>query len=211
MNPAHAVRGPKLIVRKGKTPPLLAEDARTLLSSIDTSRLMGLRDRALIATILYTFARVGAATALKVEDYYTVGRDNWLRLQEKGGRDNCVLVSYALGDYLNAYIDAAGIASDLKGPIFRTSLANANRLTNRPMLQGDAHRMINVRAKQAGILTKLCNHSCRAGGITIFRQHGGSLEHAKERAGHADVRTTLLYDHSEIVETRAEAERMPAL
>jgi integrase/recombinase XerD len=208
MNPAHAVRGPKLIVTKGKTPPLTAEDARMLLGSIDTRQLVGLRDRALIATMFYTFARVGATVALKVEDYYTVGRDNWIRLQEKGGRGNCVLVNYALQDYLDAYIGAAGIASQPKSPLFRSSPGWADRLTQRPMLQGDAYWMINVRAQDVGIRTKLCNHSCRAGGITLFRQNGGSLGRAKERAGHADVRTTLLYDHSQVVETRAEVERM---
>jgi integrase/recombinase XerD len=76
------------------------------------------------------------------------------------------------------------------------------------MLRGDVYQMINVRARDVGIRTKLCNHSCRAGGITTFRQRGGALERAQERAGHADVRTTLLYDHSQIIETRAEVERM---
>jgi site-specific recombinase XerD len=208
MNPAHAVRGPKLIVRKGKTPPLTADDARMLFASINIRQLVGLRDRALIATMFYTFARVGATVALKVEDYYALGRDKWIRLQEKGGRENCVLVSYTLADYLNTYIDTAGIAGDPKGSIFRSSPGWADRLTDKPMLQGDVHRMINARAQEAGIRTKLCNHSCRAGGITLYRQMGGALERAKERAGHADVRTTLLYDHSQIVETRAEAERM---
>src|SRR6516162_4332615 len=73
VNPAHAVRGPKHVVRRGKTPVLTEEQARRLLESIDTSTLIGLRDRALIAVMIYTFARIGAAVALRVEDYYPAG------------------------------------------------------------------------------------------------------------------------------------------
>ena len=69
VNPAHSVRGPKDVVKKGKTPMLAADEARILLDSIDTSTVMGLCDRALIALMAYTFARVSAATAMKVEDY----------------------------------------------------------------------------------------------------------------------------------------------
>jgi len=67
-NPAHAVRGPKHSQRRGKTPVLQADEARTLIDSIDVSSLPGLRDRALIGLMVYTFARVGAATSMKVED-----------------------------------------------------------------------------------------------------------------------------------------------
>jgi|HubBroStandDraft_4_1064222.scaffolds.fasta_scaffold352590_2 integrase/recombinase XerD len=136
MNPAHAVRGPQLIVRKGKTPPLTADDARLLFSGIDTRQLVGLRDRAIIATMFYTFARVSATIALKVEDYYAVGRDYWLRLQEKGGRENCVLACYVLADYLDAYIGAAGIAGDPTGPLFRSSPGWADRLSKSSDAEG---------------------------------------------------------------------------
>ncbi len=208
MNPAHPVRGPKLIVRKGKTPPLTAEDARAIFASIDTAQLIGLRDRALIGTMLYMFARVSATLALNVEDYYAVGRDNWMRLSEKGGKESSLLVNYTLTDYIDAYIHAAGIAGDPKGPLFRTSPGLPDRLTERRMMQYDAYRVIKRRSIAADVRTKLGNHSCRAGGITIYIQRGGTLERAQERAGHADIRTTRLYDHSERVESRAEVERV---
>lgn len=208
MNPAHPVRGPKLIVRKGKTPPLTAEDARALFGSIDTTELIGLRDRAIIATMLYTFSRISATLALRVKDYYAVGRDNWMRLSEKGGKQNLLLVNYTLADYLDAYIQAAGITNDPEGPLFRSARGRRDRLTARALSRSDALRVMERRRTEAGIRTKLCNHSCRAGGITIYRQRGGTLERAQERAGHADVRTTRLYDHSDQVESRADVERM---
>ena len=73
-NPAHAVRGPKYVVKKGKTPVLTAEEARTLLDAIPTDALTGLRDRALIGVMVFTFARVNAVIEMKVKDYFTQGR-----------------------------------------------------------------------------------------------------------------------------------------
>jgi site-specific recombinase XerC len=86
VNPAHAVRGPKHVVRRGKTPVLTEEQARRLLDSINTSTVVGLRDRALIGVMIYSFARIGAVVARKVEDYYASGKRWWLRLHEKGGK-----------------------------------------------------------------------------------------------------------------------------
>ena len=85
-NPAHSVRGPRHSVKKGKTSVLSAEEKRILLDSIDTSKLIGLRDRALIGLMGYTFARVGATVSPKVEDYYIQKRRGWIRLHEKGGK-----------------------------------------------------------------------------------------------------------------------------
>ena len=77
------MRGPKHVVRRGKTPVLTEDQARRLLESIDTSTLVGLRDRALIGVMVYTFARIGAVVALRVEDYYPAGKRWWLRLHER--------------------------------------------------------------------------------------------------------------------------------
>ncbi len=87
-NPAHAVRGPKHTQRRGKTPVLQADEARVLLDSIDTASLPGMRDRALIGLMVYTFARVGAAISMRVEDFYVQGRRGWVRLHEKGGKEH---------------------------------------------------------------------------------------------------------------------------
>lgn len=85
-NPASSVRGPKHSTKKGKTPVLAADEARIPLDPIDASTLMGLRDRVLIGLMVYTFARVGAALGMKVEDVYVQGRRTWVRLHEKGGK-----------------------------------------------------------------------------------------------------------------------------
>ena len=121
VNPAASVRGPKHIVKKGKTPIPSTEEARTLLDTIPTETIIGLRDRAVIGTLLYTFARVGAATALRVEDYFPQGKRWWVRLHEKGGKYHEMPVHHCLEEYLDAYIAAAKIGEDKRKPLFRTA------------------------------------------------------------------------------------------
>ena len=208
VNPAHAVRGPKHSQKKGKTPVLTAEEARTLLDSIAGTRMVklkgggkqevpcmaGLRDRALIGLMVFTFARVGAATAMKVEDYFIQGRRGWVRLYEKGGKRHDVPANHKLDEYLEAYIKGATLEMDPKGPLFRTAAGKSDALTRLPMSQADAYRMIRRRAKAAGIHTKIGNHTFRATGITAYLRNGGRLEIAQQIAAHESSRTTGLYD-----------------
>jgi len=191
-NPAHAVRGPKHVVKKGRTPVLDREEARALLAVIDTGTLTGLRDRALIGTMIYTFARVGAVLQMDVSDYFTQGRRGWVRLHEKGGKEHEAPCHHKLEVLLDDYIAAADIAGDAEGPLFRTT----GRSTGTPhrMTQPDAYRMIQRRAKAAGIKTKVGNHSLRATGITDYLKSDGTLEHAQAMANHSSPRTTKLYD-----------------
>lgn len=194
-NPAHAVRGPKHSQKKGKTPVLTAEEARTLLDSIDAGSVVGLRDRAVIALMAFTFARVGAAIAMHVEDYYIQGRRGWVRLHEKGGKRHEVPANHKLDEYLEAYVAGADLASDPKGPLFRTAeWKPGGGLTDRPMRQADVYRMIRRRADAAGIQTKIGCHTFRATGITAYLKNGGRLEVAQQLAAHESSRTTGLYD-----------------
>lgn len=195
VNPAHAVRGPSHVVKEGKTPVLSPEEARTLIDSIEVTTIGGLRDRALIAMMIYSFARIGAVLGMKVEDVHTQNRRLHLRLREKGGRPHTMPCHHNLETYLVAYIDAAGLASDPKGPLFRTFGRSKGRpLTRTRLQQDDAYRMIARRRKAAGIATKLGNHSFRATGITAYLKNGGTLEKAAQMANHASTRTTQLYD-----------------
>jgi site-specific recombinase XerD len=195
-NPASSVRGPKFSVKRGKTPVLTAEEARQLLDSIDTGTLIGLRDRALIAVMVYSFARVSAALGMRVEDYYLEGRRAWFRLHEKGGKRHEVPAHHNADAYLHAYVEAAGIADQKKTPLFRSVAGKTQKLTDRPMDPNDALRMIKRRAKAIGLSEAVCNHTFRATGITAFRANGGSLEQAHEIANHVSPKTTKLYDRS---------------
>jgi len=208
MNPAYSVRGPKYVVKKGKTPVLNTEEARALLDAIDTSSLPGLRDRALIGVMVYTFARVNAALEMKVKDYFVQGRRGWVRLHEKGGKEHAVPCHHTLEKFLDEYIEAAGISDDLDGWLFRTAAGKTGSLTQSAMWQQDAYRMIQRRAKGAGLKTKIGNHTFRATGITAYMKNGGKLETAQQIANHESPRTTKLYDRREEEISLDEVERI---
>ncbi len=221
-NPAAAVRAAKHVVKKGKTPVLKADEARELLDSIPLKsgpqpregeednrppNLVGLRDRALIAVMVFSFARIGAALGMKVEDYYTEGRRAWFRLHEKGGKRHEVPAHHNAEDYLDAYIAAAGIASERKTPLFR-SIDRHRRLTDRPMHRIDAWRMIKRRAQAIGLPEEICNHTFRATGITAYLENGGTIEHAQQIANHESPKTTKLYDRTSDQITLDEVEKI---
>lgn len=141
VNPASSVRGPKHVVKRGKTPVLKAEQARLLLDSIDISSVSGLRDRALIGVMVFSFARVSAVTRMRVEDYYQNVKRWWLRLHEKGGKRHEVPAHHNAEAYVDAYLEAAGIAGQKKKSLFRT-IDKHRQLTDRPMYREDVLRMI---------------------------------------------------------------------
>ena len=208
VNPAHAVRGPKHVVRRGKTPVLNEEQARRLIDSIDASTLVGLRDRALIGVMTYAFARIGAVVAMRVDDYYPNGKRWWLRLHEKGGKRHEMPTHHKLEIFLDEYIAAAGIRDDDKSPLFRTARGRTGELTGDPMHRIDAYRMVRRRAAEAGFRQKLGCHVFRATGITAYLEAGGTLENAQAMAAHESPRTTKLYDRTDDAITLDEVERI---
>jgi site-specific recombinase XerD len=222
-NPAHSVRGPRHVVTQGKTPVLDAEETRSLLDSIPTERVIGinqdgkeicepdvvgLRDRALIGAMFFTFARVGAVVAMTVEDYFPQGKRSWLRLHEKGGKEHAMPAHHTLEAYIDAYVQAAGIASDPKGPLFRSAPRTTGTLSRNPLSTADVWRMIRRRAILANIKTRIGCHSFRATGITNYLEHKGTLEKAQQMASHASPRTTKLYDRTSDQITLDEVEKI---
>jgi integrase/recombinase XerD len=208
VNPAHAVRGPKHVVRRGKTPVLTEDQARRLLASIDTSTLVGLRDRALIGVMAYAFARIGAVVAMRVDDYYPNGKRWWVRLHEKGGKRHEMPAHHKLEAFIDEYLAAAGIRDDGKGPLFRSARGRTSTLTAEPMHRVDAYRMIRRRTAEAGFKQKLGCHVFRATGITAYLEAGGTLENAQAMAAHESPRTTKLYDRTGDEITLDEVERI---
>ena len=183
-------------MKKGKTPVLSVEETRELLDSIKPDTLMGLRDRALIALMVFTFARVGAAVKMRVDDYFIQGRKGWVRLHEKGSKHTSLPCHHRLDEMLEEYITKANLTAEPKGWLFRpTASKNGTALiADHPMTQQDVHAMIRRRAAAAGIKTKIGCHTFRATGITAYLKGGGKLEIAQQMAGHESSRTTGLYD-----------------
>ena len=208
MNPSSSVRGPKYVIKRGKTPVLTSEEARQLLDSIDTSTVVGLRDRALIATMLFTFARISAVVGMKVDDYYQIGKRSWIRLHEKGGKHHEVPAHHTAEEYLDAYLKATGHGTVKTAPLFLTAVGKTNRLTGNRLTRHDAFRMIKRRAIAAGLSNKVCCHTFRATGITAFLENGGTVENAQAIAAHESPRTTKLYDRTSDEITLDEIERI---
>lgn len=207
-NPASSVRGPKHAVRKGKTPVLTASEARAMLDAIDTTTAVGLRDRALIAVMVYTFARVGAVIGMRLKDVYVQGRRTWVRLHEKGGKEHEMPCHHNLDDYLHAYLDQALPNADKKDFLFRSAKGRSGVLSDKPMRQADVYRMIGRRAALAGVETDIGCHSFRATGITEYLRNGGKLEVAQQMANHASAKTTGLYDRRNDQVSLDEVERI---
>ena len=208
VNPAASVRGPKHVVTRGKTPVLDPSEARQLLDSISDETVAGLRDRALIGVLLFSFARIGAALAMNVEDVYSQGRRLWLRLHEKGGKRHDMPAHHSLEADLDAYLAAGGLTAP-KGALFRTLAREKGRpLSERRLPRRNALHMIERRARAAGLASSVNCHSFRATGITAYLSNGGQLETARAMAAHASTKTTQLYDRRQDQVSLDEIERI---
>ena len=206
VNPAASVRGPKHVVTKGATPVLTPAETRLLLDRIDPGRLVGLRDRALLSVMVFSFARVSAAVGMRREDYFRQGVRGWLRLHEKGGRRHDVPAHHRAGEALEAYLAAGGIG-DGRAPLFQ-SVDRSGRLSGRRLGRRAALAMVKRRATAARLPASTCCHTFRATGITAYLSNGGTLEHAQRIAGHASPKTTKLYDRTADAVSLDEIERI---
>jgi integrase/recombinase XerD len=221
-NPALFVKGPKFSRKIGVTPIMEAKEVRVLLDSIPVTRrikvskehgggykevadIKGLRDRAAMAIMGYTFARVSAVVGLTPGDYRMEGKRARLRLLEKGNKEQLVWLHHEAERYLDAYIAAAGI-SDPEAPLFQ-SLDKAHKLTGEAISRRDMLRVVKERCIAAGLSETFCNHTFRGTGMTVFLSNGGSIEAAQEMANHADPRTTKLYDRRKDLAKLSEIER----
>ena len=193
VNPAASVRGPSHSVRRGMTPLLDPKETRMLLAAIDLTTPMGLRDRALIGLMVYSFAHIGTALAMRVEDVFVQNCRLWVRLQEKGAKQHEMPCHHNLEEYLTGYLDGCALREDRKAPLFRTIVRGTKRLSDTPLAQASAFQMVRRRAVAAGIETAIGSHSFRATGITGYLKNGGTLERPAMMAYHAS-RTTQLYD-----------------
>jgi len=192
-NPAREVKSETVRRGEGKTPALDPQQMRQLFESFDPSKLVDLRDRALIGVMAYTFARVTAACRLTRADYIDLGRSTFLRLKEKGGVQREVPCHPVCAEYLDAWIAAAGIAGN--GALFPTFGDQAHTtLSGEAIDRYRAHEMVKRRLIRAKLPSLFTSHSFRATGITTFLENGGHLETAQTIAGHADSRTTKGYD-----------------
>jgi integrase/recombinase XerD len=209
LNPALSVRGERYKVVEGKTPEIPIAEVRKLLASIDTSNVVGLRDRAILATMVYTTSRRSAVAAVRRGDLYHAGNQWMLHFDEKGGKSREIPVRHDLETILSEYMDAAGLQHAPKGtPIFQSVLRKQRILTGKAMTGDDVYRMMKRRLKDFDLPQLYSPHSFRVTTLTDLLNQGVPREDVQHLAGHADARTTDLYDRTKRKISRNIVERI---
>lgn len=209
LNPAQSVRGPRHATVEGRTPEIGPAQVRQLLDSIGSADVVACRDRALIATLVYTAARVGAVVRLRLRDLLRDEATWSIRFHEKGGKQREIPAREDLRQLLSGYLALANAATwPVDAPLFRAAIGKTKSLSDKPLSPGDACRMLKRRLRRAELPMRLSPHSFRVAVITDLLQHGASLEDVQNLAGHADPRTTRLYDRRQRQVTRNLVERI---
>jgi integrase/recombinase XerD len=209
LNPALSVRGERYTAVEGKTPEISIDQVRQLLNSLDTSHMIGLRDRAILAILVYTSSRAGAVAKLRRGNFYNAGHQWMLHFSEKGGKSREIPVRGDLQELISAYIDAAGLRDAPKDtPLFQSALKKQRRLSGKAIHVNDICRMMKRRLKDIGLPLLYSPHSFRVTTITDLLEQGVPLEDVQRLAGHADPRTTGLYDRRKRKITRNIVERI---
>lgn len=209
LNPALSVRTERHQAVEGKTPEITVDHARRLLKCIDDSHDIGRRDRAIIGILIYTAARVGAVAKLRRSDFYDVGDQYCLRFHEKNGKVREIPVRHDLQLSIAEYLDCTGLLyAAPASPLFRTTVRRSRRLTQNGMTADDMARMMKRRLLDAGLSRRLSPHSLRVTTITDLLEQGVPLADVQYLAGHADPRTTRLYDRRQRRVTRNIVERI---
>ncbi len=210
LNPALSVRGPKYSVTEGRTPAFTVKQAREVVAAIDTGSAVGLRDRAIIAVLIYTACRVGAVAKLRVKDYRSDGTQRMLRFDEKGGKHREIPVRHDLETILNEYLATVGAGTaESAAPFFRSARGRSGKLASKPMTRTDIFRMVKRRVRDAGLpASRFTPHSFRSTTATDLLNQGADIEDVQFLLGHSDIRTTRFYDRRQKAVTRNLVERI---
>lgn len=197
-NPVDGVKRPAINSNEGSTPALSDAQARKLLEAPPEDTLKGVRDRAILATLLYHGMRREELCTLKVKDLQS--RQGVIHFKVKGKRGKIRFVpAHAQAQRLiESYLLMAGHGEDHDGPLFRPVRNNRTRELERPLNTNSLYRNIVRKYGQATGLNievnGLCVHSMRATAATNALSHEADIAKVQEWLGHANVSTTRLYD-----------------
>lgn len=209
LNPFDSVQAPRLDQRRqGKAALITPEQVRQLLASIDLSRPVGLRDRALIGTLAGTGARVGAIAALRVRDLRDHGDHRDLRIREKRGLEREIPVRHDLDGWLRAYLRVVEDGGDDDGPLFRPLALRTPGFAPRPMMPGTIRVMLKRRLRDADLPSIISPHSFRAMVVTDLLEQGVKIEDVQYLVGHRRSSTTQIYDRRMRAVSRNTVERI---
>jgi integrase len=214
LNPAARAKAPRLQRESSHTPVFEEEEIKAFMGSIKPDSLISIRDKALFSVLIYTWARVSAVVALRIEDYYERKGTRWLRLAEKRGKIHEVPVHSRAREAIDQWLTSSGLGDNPAAPLFpafygKNKLAETqNPKALRHMHPTSVWKLVQLRALASGIKKRVCCHSFRATGITEYMNRGGTLEVAQRIAGHSQLSTTKIYDRSQDRLTIEEIERV---
>ena len=209
LSPFHSVRGVQHQVVDGKTLEISLSQARRLFAAIELDTPMGLRDRAMLGTLITTGCRIGALCRLRVGDLRH-HEEGWLfRFREKNGKEREIPVRDDLDEWIQAYMAAAGIGEDPPGaPLWRGALRGGS-LTHRRVAQAAVRAMLKRRLATAGLPDNLTPHSFRVMVVTALLSQNVPVEEVQHLVGHSHPSTTQLYDRRRRRINRSIVERIP--
>ena len=197
-NPVDGVKRPMANGNEGTTPALGDRQARKLLEAPPADTLKGVRDRAILATLLYHGIRREELCGLRVKDLHSRQGVMHFRIKGKRSKIRFVPVNAAAQRTIEAYLALAGHRGDLDGPLFRPVKNNRTGRLDRPLDPASVYRNIVVKyGSETGISAEvngLCVHSLRATAATNALSHDSDIAKVQEWLGHANISTTRLYD-----------------
>jgi site-specific recombinase XerD len=185
-------------VQKNSTPSLTQRQAMSLLESINTDSLQGLRDLALLSVFFLTGCRVSAVIGACVGHLETDGVEHFLNVVEKRNRKRRKILLDAARPVL-AYVTRAGIGEDKEGPLFRPLSPTGLVLERRHLDRKMPWRLVKKYCEAADIEHRRLGgrgigiHSLRKTAINDAIRNGATMHEVREFAGHSDIRTTELY------------------
>lgn len=196
-NPVDGVRRPTAQSNEGLTPAIGNDQARDILSAPPQNTLKGIRDRAILATLLYHALRRDELCRLKVRDVQSRQGMPHLRITGKGGKIRFVVLAPLPQRLIKEYLDEVAHPDDFNGPLFRPIKNNRTGTLNKPLSGVSVYKIVREYGKKVGVTVDVDGfsaHSLRATAATNALERGSDIAEVQEWMGHANVSTTRLYD-----------------
>src|SRR5271166_1875001 len=208
INPAARAKPPRLERESAHTAVFEQNEIKAFLEAIKLDSLIDKRDKALCSVLLYSWARVSAVVTLRVEDYYERKGERWLRLHEKRGKIHEVPAHSKAREAIDQWLLVSDLGSKPAAPLFPAFGKDKKTIELRHMGRTSVWKLVQARALASGLQKRVCCHSFRATGITEYMNSGGTIEIARQIAGHKSSSTTRIYDRSRDRLTIEEIERV---
>jgi len=193
-NPVKGVKRPKVESDVGKTPALGDHQARKLLVAPDEKSLKGIRDRAILATLLYHALRREELSKLRVKDFKHERRGvAHLKVSGKGEKTRYVPLHPAASGLILEYLDSAGHGADDSGALFRPLRNNRSDGQQKAITPDGVYKLVRAYSSTLGF--QIGAHALRATAATNALDHEADIAKVQEWLGHANISTTRIYDH----------------